>query len=87
MSHLSEAINCKSKEFIPCVSHLTPSENAKVIGLVGKKCMVKCLCNDYELDMLWDTGAQVSIISIQLLQQQLKDISIGHSEIQQGTAN
>ena len=57
MSHLSETINCKSKEFIPCVSHLTPSENAKVIGLVGKKCMVKCLCNDYELDMLWDTGA------------------------------
>ena len=28
------------------------------------------------LDMLWDTGAQVSITSIQLLQQHFKDISI-----------
>ena len=74
--YLSETSNCKSKEFMPCVSHLTPSEHAKVVGLVGKKCMVKFLLNDYELDMLWDTGAQVSIISIQLLQQRFKDISI-----------
>ena len=74
--YLSQTSNCKSKEIIPCVSHLTPSQHAKVVGLVGKKCMVKCLLNDYELDMLWDTGAQVSIISIQWLQQHLKYISI-----------
>ena len=69
ISHLSEASNSKCKEFIDpaCVSHLTPSEHAKVIGLVGKKCMVKCLLNDCAFDMLWDTGAQVSIISVELL--------------------
>ena len=54
ISHLSEASNSKYKEFIDpaCVSHLTPSEHAKVIGLVGKKCMVKCLFNDSEFDTL-----------------------------------
>ena len=75
-SSSSSTSNCKSKEIIPCVSHLTPNEHAKVVGLVGKKCMVKCLLYDYELDMLWDIGAQVSIISIQVLQQHFKDISI-----------
>ena len=65
ISHLSEASPNKSKDFIDpaCVSHLTPSEHEKVVGLIGKKCMVKCLLNDCECEMLWNTGAQVSIIS------------------------
>ena len=33
--------------------------------------MVKCLLNDYELDMIWDTGAQVLIISIRQLSELL----------------
>lgn len=43
ISHLSEASTSKSKDFVDpaCVSHLTPSEHAKVIGLVGKKCIIK----------------------------------------------
>ena len=78
ISHLSEKGTSKSKEFIDpaCVSHLTPSEHAKVIGLVGKKCMVKCLLNDCEFNMLWDTGAQVSIIPVELLQQHLGQVAI-----------
>lgn len=78
ISHLSEAGNSNSKEFIDpaCVSHLTPSEHAKVIGLVGKKCMVKGLLNDFEFDMLWDTGAQVSIISVELLKRHLEQLAI-----------
>ena len=78
ISHLSEASTSKSKEFVDpaCVSHLTPSEHAKVIGLVGKKCMVKCLLNDYECEMLWDTGAQVSIISVDSVQRCLGQVAI-----------
>ena len=52
------------------VSHLTPREQTKVIRLVGRKCMVKCLLNNSELDVLWDTGAQVSLIPSELLSQQ-----------------
>ena len=58
------------------MSHLTPREHAKVIGLVGKKCIVKCLLNDCEFELLWDTGAQVSIISLEAIQQHLGSIGI-----------
>ena len=30
---------------------------------MGRKCNVKCVLNGVETDALWDTGAQVSIIS------------------------
>ena len=43
------------------VSHLLPQEHAQVVGLVGRKCTVKCVLNGFETDALWDTGAQVSI--------------------------
>ena len=58
------------------MSHLTPREHAKVIGFVGKKCIVKCLLNDCEFELLWDTGAQVSIISLEAIQQHLGSIGI-----------
>ena len=47
-----------------------------MIDLIGKKCMVKCLLNDCEVDMLWDTGAQVSIIQVKSLQEHVPSIAI-----------
>ena len=77
ISHLKETSTSKSKDFVDpaCVSHLTPNEHAKVIGLVGKKCTVKCLLDDCECNVLGDTGAQVSIISVELLQKHLGQLS------------
>ena len=37
---------------------------------------MKCLLNDCEVDMLWDTGAQVSIIPVKSLQEHLGCIAI-----------
>ena len=45
------------------VSHLTPNQHAKVAKLVGKRCMVQCVMNNVQTQALWDTGAQVSIVS------------------------
>ena len=45
------------------VSHLTPQQHATVVGLVGKRCTVKGEINGQKVDVLWDTGAQVSLIS------------------------
>jgi len=42
---------------------LSPQEHAQVARLVGLKYTVKCVLNGVEADALWDTGAQVSIIS------------------------
>ncbi len=39
------------------VSHLTPLEYSKVVGLVGKRCMVHCQLNGQLAHSLWDTGA------------------------------
>ena len=45
------------------VSHLTPNQHAKVAELVGKRYMVQCVMNNVQTQALWDTGAQVSIVS------------------------
>ena len=44
------------------VSHLTPQQHATVVGLVGKRCTVNGEVNSHSVEVLWDTGAQVSII-------------------------
>jgi hypothetical protein len=43
------------------ISHLTPSQRNTEAKLVGEKCHVRCELNGIETDVLWDTGAQVSI--------------------------
>ena len=45
------------------VSHLSPKEHAKLVQLVGQKCTVTCLLDGVLTEALWDTGAQVSILS------------------------
>ncbi len=46
------------------VSHLTPKQQHEMAKLVGKRCTVNCLLDEKPLETLWDTGAQVSIISL-----------------------
>ena len=76
---LTQRENPKSTE-TAFVSHLTPTQHAKIVNLVGRKCTVKCLLNDSEVSALWDTGAQVSIMTQAMLEEMLpgtavKDIS------------
>ena len=49
------------------VSHLTPQQHATVVGLVGKRCTVNGEINSHSVEVLWDTGAQVPIISNEFL--------------------
>lgn len=44
-------------------SHLTPKSEVQLTKLVGNKCTVKCTFNAKPIVALWDTGAQVSIVS------------------------
>ena len=43
--------------------HLTPREDSAITRLVGKRCTVQCSLNGVKTTALWDTGAQVSIVS------------------------
>lgn len=39
-----------------------PRTKTKVVKLVGQQCVVSCLLNDISVEVLWDTGAQVSLV-------------------------
>ena len=52
--------NGENKTF---VNHLTPSKYTKIAKFVRRRCTERCLLNDIESQVLWDTGAQLSILS------------------------
>ena len=57
-------------------SHLSPKKHAAIAKLVGRKCSVRCLVNDVDMEALWDTGAQVSIFPEQVLSDNFSDLKI-----------
>ena len=42
-------------------AHLTPNEKQKIAKILGRKCTIKGRLNGKELDILLDSGAQVSV--------------------------
>ena len=46
------------------ISHLTPKEHEKLINLVGCKCTIRGKINGKTVEVLWDTGAKVSIVFV-----------------------
>ena len=44
-------------------SNLTPEEEIKLVKLVGQKCLVGCYLDGMKCKVLWDTGAEVALIS------------------------
>ena len=58
------------------VSHLSPRKQAAIAKLVGPKCYIRCLINDVDMNALWDTGAQVSIIPEHVLINKFPELQI-----------
>ena len=77
------------------ISHLTPQGQEKLSKLVGRKCLIKYRMNGVELPVLFDTGAQVSIVSSkqlkehfpQLETQDINDLFDQNVELELTTAN
>ena len=44
-------------------SHVTPKQHRKIVDVVGKRCIVPCKLEEICCSALWDTGAQVSMVS------------------------
>ena len=57
-------------------SHITPRKPERIVRLVGRnsKCVVDCYLEDKPTEVLWDTGAQVSIVSEDFLQSKLPTV-------------
>jgi hypothetical protein len=51
------------------MSRLTQKENEKLISRVGQRCTVTGKINGKTVEVLWDTGAQVSIVSAKYLKE------------------
>ena len=51
------------------ISHIDPKDHVQLVNIVGKKCTVPCLLNGKSTHLLWDSGAQVSLISEDHLKQ------------------
>lgn len=45
------------------VSYLPPHRKAKLLNLIGERCLVQCLFDNVAVEALWDTGAQASLIN------------------------
>jgi hypothetical protein len=50
-------------------THLTPSQQNKLVEIIGRKCIVLGKLDNKEVNVLWDTGAQVSMVSERFLRQ------------------
>ena len=58
------------------VSHLTPKQQNEMAKLMGRRCTVKCQLDGKTEEVLWDTGAQVSIISLSYLKKHFPDYQL-----------
>ena len=58
------------------ISHLTPKEHERLINLAGRRCTVKGKLNRKTIKILWDTRAQVSIISVGFLEDNFRNVVI-----------
>ena len=57
-------------------SHFSPKDKQFVTKLVGKRCMINCKLAGSLVKALWDTGAQVSLISKAWLEANTKDVHV-----------
>ena len=56
--------------------HLSKKKRTKLVGLVGNQCLVECYLEGKKVTCLWDTGAQVSLLSTQWLQENFPTVKI-----------
>ena len=57
-------------------ANLTPREQKTLIGLIGKQNVVKLYRNDKPVDILWVTGANISIISKEYVNDLFPNVAI-----------
>ena len=51
------------------VSYLTPKQRERIISLVGRRCTITGKLNGEGVEVLWNTGAQVSIVSASFIRE------------------
>ena len=62
-SHVSSLCTQYLNELRGSVHELSPCSHNKLLKLVGEKCIVEVIIEGQDYNVLWDTGAQVSLLS------------------------
>jgi hypothetical protein len=57
--------------------HLSNRQRAKIVRLVGRKCLVECKLSGIRGNCLWDTGAMVSLVASSWMKQNLPKTPLG----------
>ena len=87
ITNLESQVNSKAFAKVNYISSssFTPNEEMKLVKLIGRKCMVDCFLDGIKSKVLWDTGAQVTIVSKSWIdelfpEKEIKDVSelLGH---------
>lgn len=58
------------------VYELSPKSRTKLVKLIGEKCVLNCFLNEHSEEVLWDTGAQISVLSAQWLRRHFPGESV-----------
>ena len=58
------------------MSHLTPMQHSEITNLVGNHCTVNCQSGGKTTKALWETGAQVSLVSKKFLREMFPNTEI-----------
>ena len=56
-------IAAEASSALNSVQYLPPKHQSRLVGLVGNRCMVNCFMDNQTVKVLWDTGAQSSIVN------------------------
>ena len=58
------------------VSHISPKVKNCIVNAVGEQCLITCQLNEQPVELLWDTGAQVSLINNRWLENKFPAIDV-----------
>lgn len=64
----------------PGVGHLSARQRAKLVDLIGEKCVVDCSFNGVLTQAVWDTGSQVTMISEKWRRAHLPKVTVRNIE-------
>ena len=66
----------KCKKACNIDTNLSPRNQSKLLRLIGEQCKVTCQLNDVQVEALWDTGAQVSMVDRKWLDRNIANYEI-----------
>ena len=57
-------------------SHLDSEQQHELVDLIGKRCIVNCRIGGVKVKSLWDTGSQVSLVSLRWLRKHVGEFDL-----------